>query len=121
MAQYADYMVASEELEPGIGWNYLGWLSDLANDTGKVVRIDDGAPTPKPGAAAPSRPGLMQPPPERKPAGLLDSLTRLIPEKLSGIGALETDDIILLLILYLMYRESGDSELLIIMGAMFLL
>ena len=34
---------------------------------------------------------------------------------------LETDDIILLLILYLMYRESGDSELLIIMGAMFLL
>ena len=34
MAQYADYMVASEELEPGIGWNYLGWLSDLANDTG---------------------------------------------------------------------------------------
>ena len=29
--------------------------------------------------------------------------------------------IILLLILYLMYRESGDSELLIIMGAMFLL
>ena len=29
--------------------------------------------------------------------------------------------IFLLLILYLMYRESGDSDLLIIMGAMFLL
>ena len=28
---------------------------------------------------------------------------------------------LLLLILYLMYRESGDQELLIIMGAMFLL
>ncbi len=96
-------------------------LNRYQGNTGKVVRIDDGAPKPKPGAAAPSRPGLMQPPPERKPAGLLDSLTRLIPEKLSGIGALETDDIILLLILYLMYRESGDSELLIIMGAMFLL
>ena len=27
MASYADYMVASEELEPGIGWNYQGWSS----------------------------------------------------------------------------------------------
>lgn len=47
-------------------------------------------------------------------------------ERLSGllnIGGeeFETEDIILLMILYLMYRESGDSELLIIMGAMFLL
>ena len=32
MAGYADYMVASEELEPGIGWNYEGWLGDLAAD-----------------------------------------------------------------------------------------
>ena len=30
MAGYADYMVASEELEPGIGWNYEGWIGDLA-------------------------------------------------------------------------------------------
>ena len=44
--------------------------------------------------------------------GLLD---RLSPEKL------ETEDLILLLILYLLYRDSGDSELLIMMGAMFLL
>ena len=53
--------------------------------------------------------------------GLLNGLGdigRLLPDK---IGELETDDIILLLILYLLYRESGDSELLIIMGAMFLL
>ena len=48
----------------------------------------------------------------------LGDIGRLLPDK---IGELETDDIILLLILYLMYRESGDSELLIIMGAMFLL
>ena len=68
-----------------------------------------------------------QPPPVRPkpsepaPGGLLNGLGdigRLLPDK---IGELETDDIILLLILYLMYRESGDSELLIIMGAMFLL
>lgn len=38
----------------------------------------------------------------------------------NSLGALETEDILLMLILYLMYRESGDSELLLIMGAMFL-
>lgn len=32
MAGYADYMVASEELEPGLGWNYEGWLGALAAD-----------------------------------------------------------------------------------------
>lgn len=54
----------------------------------------------------------------RGPVGALDGLNRLLPEKL---GELDIEDIILLLILYLMYRESGDSDLLIIMGAMFLL
>ncbi len=34
---------------------------------------------------------------------------------------LETDDLILAMILYLMYRESHDEELLYIMAAMFLL
>lgn len=38
-----------------------------------------------------------------------------------GGAALETEDLILLLILYLMYRESGDKELLIALGAMLLL
>ena len=45
-------------------------------------------------------------------------LGRLLP----GLGTeLETEDVLLLLILYLLYRESGDRELLIVMGAMFLL
>ena len=35
-----------------------------------------------------------------------------------NLGKLETEDFILLLILYLMYRDSGDTELLIIMGAL---
>jgi hypothetical protein len=30
---YADYMIASEEVEPGIGWYYTGWLSALARNT----------------------------------------------------------------------------------------
>lgn len=69
----------------------------------------------------PPPPPVRPKPSEPAPGGLLNGLGdigRLLPDK---IGELETDDIILLLILYLMYRESGDSELLIIMGAMFLL
>ena len=64
------------------------------------------------------------PPPARKTpqqSGLpLQKLPFLgdLPKKL---GELETEDLLLILILYLMYRESGDKELLIIMGAMYLL
>lgn len=51
-----------------------------------------------------------------------DGLTqRLMPllKKLESID-LETEDLLLLLILYLLYRESGDKELLMTMGAMLL-
>jgi len=30
---YADYMLASEETEPGIGWHHTGWLTSLAENT----------------------------------------------------------------------------------------
>lgn len=30
---YADYMIASEEVEPGIGWYYTGWISALSDNT----------------------------------------------------------------------------------------
>ncbi len=33
--QYADYMVASEETEPGIGWYYTNWLTELSKNTAK--------------------------------------------------------------------------------------
>lgn len=91
----------------------------------------------KPGPSAPQRPAAQKPAPSvpQRPAaylpqrpqappgpqgllGGLENLGRVLPER---IGELETEDIILLLILYLMYRESGDGDLLIIMGAMFLL
>ena len=64
----------------------------------------------------PCRPPL--PPPSAKPS----KRSGLIPEKLTkSLASLETEDLLLILILYLMYRESGDKELLIIMGAMYLL
>lgn len=49
-------------------------------------------------------------------AGLVGELfSRLSPD------GLDTEDILLLMIFYLLYRESGDEEFLIMMGAMFLL
>lgn len=33
MAQYADYLIASEETEPGVGWYYTDWLTALGEDT----------------------------------------------------------------------------------------
>ncbi|MBQ9827684.1 MAG: peptidase C11 [Lachnospiraceae bacterium] len=32
-AQYADYMIASEESEPGIGWYYTDWLTQICKNT----------------------------------------------------------------------------------------
>ena len=44
---YADYLVASEETEPGIGWYYTNWLTKLSNNTslstpelGKLIADD---------------------------------------------------------------------------------
>ena len=33
LADYADYMIASEETEPGVGWYYTNWLSQLSQNT----------------------------------------------------------------------------------------
>ncbi|MBQ9886096.1 MAG: peptidase C11 [Lachnospiraceae bacterium] len=33
LSQYGDYMVASEETEPGIGWYYTNWLTKLSANT----------------------------------------------------------------------------------------
>ena len=38
---YADYMVASEETEPGIGWYYTGWISALSKNT-SIPTLDLG-------------------------------------------------------------------------------
>lgn len=67
--------------------------------------------------APPPQPMVPRPSPG-PPGGLAAHLSGLLPK---GLPELETEDLILLLILYLMYRESGDSDLLIMMGAMFLL
>ena len=61
-------------------------------------------------------------PPRRTPPTQPDSIGGAVGgllRKLESVD-METDDLILALILYLMYRESGDKDLLIMLGAMFL-
>ena len=87
-------------------------INRYEGNTGRVVRLpeaQDLAPAPPP------------PPPEKRPGrsffpGFAD-LGRILP----GMRDFETEDLLLVLILYLLYRESGDEELLVILGAMFLL
>lgn len=76
-------------------------------------------PRPAPPAPRPARP--PQPPPDRRPpagglGGILDDILGRL-----DIANWETEDLLLMLVLYLMYRESGDSELLIILAAMLFL
>ena len=81
----------------------------------RPIAVDDHAPPiKKPGAKLP--PGPVKAPYAPKPTG--NPLGGIIPK---GLGELETEDLLLLLILYLMYRESGDKELLMILGAMLFL
>ncbi len=59
---------------------------------------------------------------QNRPQQAVGNLSGLLPKSISrNLSELETEDLLLILILYLMYRESGDKELLLIMGAMYLL
>ena len=87
----------------------------------KVYRGSGGPPrrveeTPRPPFPAPP------PPVPPGPDGFAEPIRRAVESLLGRItGELETEDLILLLILYLMYRESGETEMLFILGAMLLL
>lgn len=92
-------------------------INRYEGNTGRVIRLPEPHdPPPLPERAPRPTPGRPQPPPPGPLPGL--DLRRLLPGLSDG---LETEDLLLLLILYLLYRESGDTELLVIMGAMFLL
>ena len=41
LAEHADYMIASEESEPGIGWYYTDWLNKLSQNT-SMATLDIG-------------------------------------------------------------------------------
>ena len=72
------------------------------------------SPLPKQGEASPP------PPPKAKtPSGPLRELGRGLDGILSRLdpSRLATEDLLVLAVLWLLYRESGDKELLIAMGA----
>lgn len=84
---------------------------------GRPQRIDDSPPPERTAREEPSSP--PSPAGGKAPlAPLRQAWDTLLPRLL---GEMETEDLILLLILYLLYRESGDSELLMIMGGLFVL
>ena len=110
-------------------------LNRWQGNTGKVRRIDEGSLEQKRPPDPPTHPNGLFTSGTAGGAGfsagnggfpgglggglgdILGRLGRLVP---GTKEPLDNDDIILLLILYLMYRESGDRELLIMMGAMLL-
>lgn len=97
-------------------------------NTGRVERVPDAEPTfpqrtaPQNAARPPERPA-PPPPGERRPPGpgygLSGELGRLL-RRLSPMEQ-ETEDFLLIFILYLLYRESGDEEFLYAIGGLLLL
>jgi len=73
----------------------------------------------------PQRPHPVPPPPMPPPPftdGPVEPIRQAVESLLGRITLeLETEDLILLLIVYLMYRESGELELLFVLGALLLL
>ncbi len=84
--------------------------------TGRVSGVPESV------AVTPVAPVMPPPPPPPRPRPMPPpSFGGLLPGRLlSGLGELDSEDYLLLLILWLLYRESGDFELLIIMAAMYL-
>ena len=85
------------------------------------ARIPSQEPSAGLSAPAPPRPVSAPPPVSRRPPSPLSGLSGELGRLLSRLSPmkLETDDLLLILILYLMYRESHDEELLYILAAMF--
>ena len=90
-------------------------------NTGRVERVPDFEP--RPSGDASSAPSAVPPTGERRPpsplSGLSGEFGRLL-QRLSP-GKLETEDFLLIVILYLLYRDSGDEEFLFAIGGLLLL
>ena len=86
--------------------------------TGEVRPLGEPRPTPPPPPMGPERRPPPPPSPGPLPAGLWEQLRGMLP---GPRAELETEDWILFLILYLLYRETGESELLLTLGAMLFL
>ena len=89
-------------------------------NTGRYIHIPDEQPNPPRRESVPPPPEKLppkekMPPPKSFGSGIQNILSNVFAQ------GFETEDLLLFAVLFLMYRESGDKELLIIMGGMFLL
>ena len=96
-------------------------------NTGYVERVPDS--NERPAAAAPlplSQPQQQRPAPprpeERRPPSPLSGLSSELGRLLSRLSPLhlETEDLLLFMILYLLWRESGDEEFLFMLAGLLL-
>jgi len=84
--------------------------------TGRISGMPE--PVAAPPVVPPPPPPMMPPRPRPAPPPPFGGL--LPGRLLSGLGELDSGDLLLLMVLWLLYRESGDLELLVIMAAMYL-
>ena len=108
-------------------------MNRYQGNSGKMERIPESGQRRqdvfyRPAAAQPvmqARPPRLRKEESRGGLGLQESVGDSLRDKFSGVFSkiteLETEDLILLLILYLMYRESHDEQYLIILGIMLFL
>ena len=87
-------------------------------NTGRVRPLAE-EPVRRPDPPPPEAPSL----PPRQPGAGANPLAELLPRQLQrmlsgSLRDLETEDLLLMLILYLLYRESGDPEWLLTLAAM---
>ena len=85
-------------------------------NTGQVQRIPEPQQCKQPAEAHQGGSQSMQKPPPKQTGGGFNSPVQRILNRISPAN-LEQEDLILLLILYLLYRESGKTEFLITLAA----
>ena len=104
----------------------------IRNDQGVYTRIPEDDPSPRAGPAPPPPDGARpedpteprQPPPPREDPpetgdGLSGTLRRLLDQL--HLGDLDTGDLLLLAMLYFLFREGADEELLAALGLLLIL
>ena len=89
----------------------------IRNDDGVYARQPQQESEPKPQEVPPPPPSRQEPPP--KPGGTVPMLSGIL-DKLH-LGDIDIGDLLLLLLLFHLFREDGDEELLIAIGLLLIL
>ena len=89
----------------------------IRNDDGVYARQPQQEPKPQETQMPPPPPSRQEPPP--KPGGTVPMLSGIL-DKLH-LGDIDIGDLLLLLLLFHLFREDGDEELLIAIGLLLIL